>query len=384
MKEGRLKVPPLKTRGAGGVMNDYFRSKGGTAMDIGTRQIWQVAAGDTNRNYADLCLEWDVILNGPGSEGKWPDCREALSNEWGLSSKKLTDIRRFAEEVADGDIVVLRMGTTDILGVGIVVGDYSWNEEFGDIDGWDLQHLRRVRWVWKYNGTPQKFDTYSLKLGDTTQKMDSPDVIDWLKSLPIQDEALNREVIALPVPSNEITINEISEYLFDQGVASSSITNLTGQIDDLIRIAKWYQRSEVKPSESETISYLVIPLLRSLGWTPQKMAVEWNSVDVALFKYLPRKNESLSVVLEAKQKDLSCLSAKSQAQYYAEQDGRETCSRLIVTDGIRYAVYFRDSGIFRSHPEAYLNIVNMREAYPLLHCRGAKEAFLYLSADWKA
>ena len=156
----------------------------------------------------------------------------------------------------------------------------------------------------------------------------------------------------------------------------------TEQIDDLIRIAKWYQRTEIAPSESETIAYLVIPLLRALGWTPQKMAVEWNNVDVALFKTLPRSNENLFVVLEAKQKDLSCLNAISQAQYYAEQAGRETCGLLIVTDGMRYGIYVRKEGKFRSHPDAYLNITNMRETYPLLHCQGAREAFLYLSSDW--
>jgi len=103
-------------------------------MDIAGRKIWQVAAGDTNRNYADLCLHWHVILNGPGSEGAWPECQECLREGWGLSSRKVTDLRRFAEEIADGDLVVLRMGTTDILGVGIVVGEYLWNEEFGDIE----------------------------------------------------------------------------------------------------------------------------------------------------------------------------------------------------------------------------------------------------------
>lgn len=106
------------------------------------------------------------------------------------------------------------------------------------------------------------------------------------------------------------------------------------------------------------------------------MAVEWNSVDVALFKTLPRCNESLLVVVEAKQKDLSCLNAKSQAQSYAEQGGRESCCRLIVTDGIRYGVYSRTDGKFRTHPDAYLNITRMREKYPLLNCRGAKDAFL--------
>lgn len=41
-------------------------------MNVQGKTIWQHAAGDTNRNYVDLCLEWNVILNGPGNPGRWP------------------------------------------------------------------------------------------------------------------------------------------------------------------------------------------------------------------------------------------------------------------------------------------------------------------------
>jgi len=350
-------------------------------MDIFGKKIWQVAAGDTNRNYADLCLYWDVILNGPGSEGAWPGCEKILREEWELSSRKITDLRRFAEEIHDGDIIVLRMGTTDILGIGMVVGDYIWNEEFGDIDGWDLQHVRRVKWLWKYDGTPKRFDTYSLKFGDTVQLMDSQVVIDWITGHSIDQNSTERPLIELPVPSKDIGWEKIAEYLFDQGVASNAIENITTEIDELIRISKWYQRTG-GPSEAETVAYLAIPLLRSLGWTPQKMAIEWCSVDIALFSTLPRLDNNLKVVVEAKQKDYSCLNAQSQAKTYAEQDGRNTCNRLIVTDGVRYGVYFKQDGAFPNEPHAYLNLTRMRDEYPLLKCKGAKEAFLFMSADW--
>ena len=33
-------------------------------MNIAGRNIWQQAAGDTNRDYVALCLKWGVILNG--------------------------------------------------------------------------------------------------------------------------------------------------------------------------------------------------------------------------------------------------------------------------------------------------------------------------------
>lgn len=35
-------------------------------IDLENRNIWQQAAGDSNRNYVGICLDWDVILNGPG------------------------------------------------------------------------------------------------------------------------------------------------------------------------------------------------------------------------------------------------------------------------------------------------------------------------------
>lgn len=350
-------------------------------MDIGGKTIWQVAAGDTDRDYAKLCLKWDVILNGPGSEGAWPECQQALKNDWELSARKITDLRRFAEEIKREDYVVLRKGTTDVHGFGVVVGDYEWNEEFGDIDGWDLEHVRRVKWLWSDNGTPMSFPTYTLKLGNTVQLLDSQPVMDWISGLLIEQQTIDRPLVSLPIPSRDIEWNKVSEYLFDKGVASNAIENLTREIDELIRISKWYQRTG-RPSESETVAYLVIPLLRALGWTPQKMAVEWRSVDVALFNILPRYDKNLSVVVEAKQKDRSCLNAKSQAQSYAEQDGRSSCSRLIVTDGVRYGVYFKKDGVFSSQPQAYLNFTRMRESYPLLSCKGTKEAFLFMSADW--
>jgi len=127
-------------------------------MDIGNRTIWQQAAGDKDRNYIKICLKWDVILNGPGNAGKLPEAKVALRED-GWSSRKITDLLRFSEEIKEGDIVVLRLGTNEVYGVGTIVGNYEWNDEFSDIDGWDLQHIRRVRWLWEGK---ENFPTYSL------------------------------------------------------------------------------------------------------------------------------------------------------------------------------------------------------------------------------
>ena len=58
--------------------------------------------------------------------------------------------------------------------------------------------------------------------------------------------------------------NEIAEFLFGQGVSSNSIELLDREFDELKRIAKWYSINET-PSESETIVYLVVPILRALA-----------------------------------------------------------------------------------------------------------------------
>jgi hypothetical protein len=347
-------------------------------MDISKKTIWQQAAGDTDRNYAELCLKWGVILNGPGYAGKWPDCEVLLRNDE-ISSKKISDLKRFAEKMQDGNLVVLRSGTASVLGVGQIVGSYEWNDEFGDIDGWNLEHVRRVRWLWKGQ---KEFDTYALKLGDTTQELNIGPVTEWLSKLVVPDKAFSAPLPRLPVSvgNNDIPVEAISEFLFDHGVASSSITHLLQEIGELTRIAKWYQQSEGKPSEHETVAYLVVPLLRALGWTPQRMAVEWNRVDVALFEQLPRSDSTLQVVVEAKKMDNSCLTAFSQATTYADRNSE--CHRLIVTDGIRYGIYIRKSvEPFRLY--AYMNLARLRQDYPVYGCKGAKDALLAMAPEWR-
>lgn len=350
-------------------------------MDIHNKQIWQQASGNTNRDYSELCLKWGVILNGPGYAGKWPDCQKLLQDdEW--SARKITDLRRFCEGMQIGDLVVLRLGTASIMAVGEIVGEYEWREDFGDVDGWDLQHCRRIRWLWRPNGEPMSFDTYALKFGDTTQLLDSPEVEAWLSTLVISEEAIHAPLPGIPqtemLSAGSLEMSAISEYLYDKGMSSVSINRLLEDIGELIRIAKWYIKRGISPSEHETVAYLVIPLLRSLGWTPQKMAVEWNRIDVALFSDLPREDANLAVVVEVKKLNNSCLTAKSQAQEYALD--KQNCNRLIVTDGLRYGMYTKNEhGDF--HIDAYLNLTRLKSGYPIYGCDGAMEAFLLMSPE---
>ena len=361
-------------------------------MDIRGRTIWQQAAGDTDRNLVDVCLKWNVILNGEGSYGRWPDCEESLRKD-GVTERKITDLRRFCQDMNDGDFVVLRLGKRSIYGVGQIVGEYEWRDEFNDVDGWDMGNVRRVRWFWETepdehgHRQPKQFDINNLKWGDTTQLLNSPAVESWVGSLNISDAELNRTPVDLPKTgdSAEISFDNISDYLFAKGVASASILSLLDEIGEFVRIANWYNRSE-RPSERETVNYLVVPLLRALGWTPQRMAIEWNRIDAALFSSLPRKADFLSVVVEAKKMGSSCLSAFSQARDYAVE--WKQCRRLIVTDGLRYGVFTREER--KSHQKeefslyAYMNLTSLRNGYPIYdECKGAQDALWAMSPEWR-
>lgn len=348
-------------------------------MDITNKTIWQQACGDTDRNYSDVCLEWDVILNGPGYAGPYPHCDQKLiEDDW--TSKKRTDIMRFATKMKHGDLVVLRMGTSEVLGVGEIVGDYEWLDFFSDIDGWDLQHVRRVRWFWRYTKKPKTFNTYDMKQGDTTQELNSPIVKAWLSKLKIPQEIYATKIREIPKDKiKSIDHDEIAEYLYSQGVSNNSIDSLLKEFHELQRIAKWYQHHEKAPSEFETLAYLVVPLLRALGWSPQKMGIEWHKVDVALFDQLPREDKNLSVVVEVKKKGNSCLTAYSQAQGYAV--GKENCQRLIVTDGLRYGVYLKSKQTY--HLIAYFNLIDMKEDCPVYNCKGVKEALRIMTPEWR-
>lgn len=361
-------------------------------MDIEKRKIWQQAAGDTNRNYVSFCLKWDVILNGPAiygeleePEANW-NAHEIRLLEYGLTQKKITDLKRFCVDMKDRDLVVLRMGTKKAHAVGEVVGESEYHEEFNDVDGWDIAHVRRIRWLWKSIDQPKEFEVYTLKQGDTTQplksRIDSPEVYEWLEGLDIPEKAHNRSPVPLPRNGNDVNLDSISEYLFAKGIASSSISNLINEIGELVRIANWYRNEDKKPSEHETVTYLVMPLLRALGWTPQKMAIEWNKVDVALFSDLPREERSLCAVVEAKKMDESCLTTLHQAEYYAKNLGAERLRRIILTDGLRYGVYWRnvDENDFSLY--AYLNLTRLRREYPLYECKGARDALLSMTPEW--
>jgi hypothetical protein len=101
--------------------------------------VWQISAGPVSRAYTDVLLKHGAALIGPGDAGLWTSERD--DDEFGGGF-----VQRFASEVANGDVVLLRTRIATIAVVGLVASDYQYANAFDDVNGWDLQHVRRVRW----------------------------------------------------------------------------------------------------------------------------------------------------------------------------------------------------------------------------------------------
>jgi hypothetical protein len=337
-------------------------------MNIEGKKIWQVGTGSHARSYGDLFKKFDAMGIGPGNEG-------LFSEEKYICCGGLKDcIRRFYQEAKKGDIVLLRYGTNKILAVGLIADEKPMiNEEFGDIDDYHLQHVRRVRW---FPDTDKNFPVRTLG-GQvrTFARLRQGSVLNWLKRLQIPNKALTRPLASLPKESVTFNRKTVCFELSRQGMRGYT-SNLSKELNRSIKLAKWYRNNEEalkdRPSEPETIAYLVIPLLFVLGWSTKTTAIEWNGIDIALFNRMPIKDSSLECIVEAKAMDGSVFEPLNQAERYASCKGRRHCKRLILTDGIRYTYFHKENNAFKL--KAYLNILRMRKNYPLYGCAGAVEA----------
>lgn len=345
-------------------------------MNVQGKTLWQVAAGDGSRAYDDICLEYDVMMVGAGYLGPFDEQEYARK---GASPADMNITRRFYEDAKRGDVVLFRLGAGRVLAVGEIADERpDYLEEFGDIDGWHLQHVRRVRWFKTEKELP-----FGVR-GRRFTRVHVPAVRGWVEELEIPEEWHQRPLAVMPEESRSLDDRELGRQLFLEGLPSEYIDHLASTLESIRRVATWYWNAEKRPrgrpSESETITYLVVPLLLALGWSHQMAAIEWRGIDVALFQRMPPEESTLTGVVEAKPLNRSVFAPTDQAIGYATQEGRDNCNRLVVTDGIRYTYFKRQGTDFNL--QAYLNILRMREKYPVYDpraetcCGGAVEVIM--------
>jgi hypothetical protein len=300
--------------------------------------VWQISGGPTSRAYAEVFLRHGVALIGPGDAGPWKPERRDDEFEGGF-------VRRFAREVKAGDVFLLRTGLATIAAVGLVAGDYLYVSAFDDVNGWDLQHARRVRW----SRLPAAHAFAGAAFGANPPRCSrvwTRAVVDFAERF-LNSPPTHWQTTSLPeLPHEEPPLSQVPRAL--QGIVAEAA--------DLVPLVLDGQAFGEQPSEDELIVHFVVPFLRALGWPPERIAVQWRHIDVAVFQALPRTPENCHLVIEAKRLGAGVEGALNQAKGYLKALG--TTRDLVVTDGIRYRMY---SGEDEFAPLAYANLIRLKQ-----------------------
>jgi hypothetical protein len=302
------------------------------------RSVWQVSGGPASRSYSNVFLRHGVALIGPGDAGPWNSDRDDNEFEGGF-------VRRFASEVSPGDVFLLRTGLATIAAIGLVVGEYLYVNAFDDVNGWDLQHVRRVRW----SRLPEQHMFEGSPFGGSPPRCSrvmNRDVIEFSERF-LNSPPTYWQTAPLPeLPTEQPRLVDVPDPL----------RGIVAQAADLVLLFQETQSFGEPPSEDELIVHFVVPFLRALGWPPERIAIKWRFVDVAVFHALPRTPENCLLVIEAKRLGAGVEGALEQARRYVEALG---ISRdVIVTDGIRYRMYAGGRGF---EPLAYANLIRLKK-----------------------
>jgi hypothetical protein len=304
-----------------------------------SNNVWQISGGPQDRSFADVFVRYGVGLIGPGDAGPWRSDRDDDEFEGSYA-------RRFATEVQRDDVFLLRLGTSRVAAVGIVASDYSYLNQFDDVNGWDLQHARRVRWF----PLPQIYDFGQPVFGANPRRFSSVahrEILDYVHRF-MNSPPSDWQMAALPNLPVEEPLAPVTRYLED----------IAATVQDLAGNFYWNRESfGDHPSEDEIIAHLIVPFLRALGWPPEQIAVKWRYIDVAIFSRLPRIPENCFLVIEAKQLGAGVEGALDQARGYVKALG--VTRDVVVADGARYRLY---SGEHEFKPVAYANFLRLKQS----------------------
>ena len=265
------------------------------ASQRSTKAIWQVSAGPTDRSYADQLLSYGVALIGPGDPGPWSSGRSDEEFDGWF-------VRHFAEELCIDDVLLLRTGQSTIRAVGLVASEYQFLPQFDDVNGWDLQHARRVRW----SPLSQPYDLGRSVFGANPPRLSrvhAPDIIEYANRF-IRSAPREWKSRALPSPPVE-----------EVGLKAppSELQEIVAHVHDLLNLYWDVDRFGNLPTEDELVAHYVVPFLRALGWPVERIAVKWRNIDVCVFSGLPRIPEHCHYLIEAKRLGAGVEGALEQA-----------------------------------------------------------------------
>jgi hypothetical protein len=303
------------------------------------RTIWQISAGNATRSYANEFIKYGVALLGPGDPGEWTPERSDKDFEGCY-------VRHLASQVKQGDIFVLRNGVARITAIGIAADDkYQYLNQFDDVNGWDVQHARRVRWY----RLPQEYDFGKPVFGSNPRRLSRTwvqEVIDYAVNF-VNSPPNDWQTAGLPeLPIEEPTLDMMPE----------NIKSLVAEMNDIVPLYWDNKRFGDFPKEDDLLGHFVIPFLKAHGWTTELIGVKWRNIDIAVFEKLPRIPENCRFVIEVKRFGAGVEGALEQAIGYIKAQNLK--SDVVVTDGIRYRMYSFEN---KFEPIAYANLMRLKQ-----------------------
>jgi len=299
-------------------------------------KIWQVGSGDKTRDYSRFCLDYGIAIVGP-------------EDPWGNNLKK----------IHVGEIVLLRRGKTKIIAVGIVRKSHDTSESLNDVHGWGLNHFITLKWY--VNKDKPYIKLPSALIGYSTMSCIDKNrnkIKEIINNTNLVEYNSQKKISNLKIPK-KITENDIQNHLINAGIRISDAQNITNTIARIITLVEWYIKNDPDVLELELRTFLVIPFLLSLGWSEQKIKIEYNNIDIALFsKPFQKKSKSQpQIIIETKSFSDGLSLAKEQSEKYAKN--YPDCKKMITTNGFRYSTFEKDRDIFKQ--TSYINLLDLRE-----------------------
>ena len=128
--------------------------------------------------------------------------------DYGRQTNDIHAAWQFAKEMKPGDVVFVKKGRSEILGRGVVAGDYVY-----DPDGGEYPHLREVSW--KHQGSWRSDQQFAMKT--LTEITDYPDLLARIQGYFENDEdTLDSEEMQVPLTEYSVE-NFLSEVYMDRG-----------------------------------------------------------------------------------------------------------------------------------------------------------------------
>lgn len=325
-----------------------------------TPVYWQIAAGDAGRDYSGEFLRYGLGFLGGESQTK------------------------LMREVMPGDRMVLKRGKGWVVAAGIVVqrdgrhfgeNDKEWLRDF---DGWDLPAYCFVQW----HVPPQPIPAPDGFAISTISRVKVAEI------RTIADEIIARDPMQTvelePVLGAPVQDEDLIEALIVRGLAIGAAEGLSDALRRIRRLVNYYYHNENwrDVREHETRTFLVVPLLLALGWPEQCIKIELHvtggRMDLALYdKPYFHADAKCQVIIETKGFSDGLHYASGQARDYAAHF--PDCHTILVSNGFCYKAYKRGPEGFQvAHPDAYLNLRDPRDRYPLYPAAGGALHVLYM------